>query len=116
MNLEKRKNQLAESIVFHTKQLENCKQELESLKDCRQPVMDELYNNMKSLFTVETNQGKYEHILGGDGRSAPWSEQRTGLIAVITITKDIYLDDRQKDIVKRFVNDVHKADCVKFKK
>ena len=114
MNLEERKEELKRDINKYSKWLEDCKNEYESLKDCVQPKTTELYNGIEKFFSVEKQNGKYEYILGGDGRSQPWSETRSGLIATIKIKKGIYLNTEQKKVIKEYVNETHNPDNIVF--
>lgn len=68
--------------------------QIEFLKNCKEFEVDDLlteYRNNDSLFLKsELVEAKYEYILGGDGRSSAWSEQRTALVQKITLT-NVYL-------------------------
>lgn len=115
MNLEQRKLELQRDINKYSEWLEDCKNEMETIKDSRQPKKIELYNGIEQFFSVEKTNGNYEYILGGDGRSQPWSETRKGMIVTIKIRDGIYLDNEQKDIVKKYVKDLHSPDHIKIK-
>ena len=47
-----------------------------------------------------TKKGIYKYILGGDGRSAPWDEQRTGIILTITVKDEYYLTRYQLESIE----------------
>lgn len=114
MNLEDRKEELKRDVNKYSKWLKDCENEYESLKDCIQPKTVEFYNGIEKFFSVEKQNGRYEYILGGDGRSQPWSEMRTGLIATIKINKGVYLNTEQKKVVIEYVNETHKPDNIVF--
>lgn len=69
---------------------------IEFLEKCKEFEVDDLlteYRNNDSLFVKsELIESKYEYILGGDGRSSAWSEQRTGLVQKITLI-NVYISD-----------------------
>ena len=116
MDLEGRKKYLENNLKGLYKRLEDLKKEIEFLKDKRQPKTSELYNGIENFFTVTITNSTYEFILGGDGRSAPWSEKRSGLVATIKVNDGIYLNSDQKEIVKQYVKEVHNPDHIVFKK
>lgn len=90
--------------------------DLELLTGKTQPETSALYNGIEEFFTVEINHNmEYEHILGGDGRSAPWSEQRTGKVAKIRINNDIWLNADQTKIILKYIEDLHQPDYVMYK-
>lgn len=75
----------------------------------------DLYARMGDILVINVGKGKYEHILGGDGRSSPWSENREGLVAKVQI-KDpsIYLSEDQVSIIRKYVMDVYGPDYIEF--
>ena len=114
MNIEEHKEKLKTDIYKYSKRLKDCKNEYESIKDCVQPKTTELYNGIEKFFSVDKQKGNYEYILGGDGRSQPFSETRSGLIATIKIEKGIYLNTEQKKVIKEYVKETHKPDNIVF--
>jgi hypothetical protein len=112
MDLEEKKQELQKDINNYSYWLKENKAHLHQLKNCRQPETSELYNNMDSLISVTKEKGNYEFILGGDGRSQPWSETREGIIATITLAKGIYLSGEQKRIVRTYVKEIHNPDNI----
>lgn len=114
MDLEEKKKSLQITIDDYSEIVKEAKEELEILKDCKQPNTVQLYNGIEEYFTVEKIYGTYEYILGGDGRSQPWSENRTGLIAKIKLKKGIYLSQEQRKIVEDYVISTHKPDHTNF--
>jgi hypothetical protein len=80
----------------------------------KQPTVSELYNGIEDYFSVRTINGNYEHILGGDGRSLPWSETRTGKITIVKINEDIYLSSDQINTVREYVKNKHNPDHVQI--
>ena len=115
MNLEQRKSELQRDINNYSKCLEDCKNEMEAIKDSRQPKTIELYNGIEKFFSIDKTNGNYEYILGGDGRSQPWSETRKGVIVTIKLADGIYLDNEQKKTVKEYVKELHSPDHIKMK-
>tara|TARA_B110000211_G_scaffold73647_1_gene85688 strand:- start:1244 stop:1594 length:351 start_codon:yes stop_codon:yes gene_type:complete len=103
---------LEESIVFKKRQLKNSQDQLDNLKNCKQPKTEDLYKGIENYFTVKNEAGKYEFILGGDGRSSAWSEQRSGKISTITLNKGVYLNVLQEKIVVEYVKEKYKSDKV----
>lgn len=90
-------------IKKQEKNLISLKEKFDELKIARQPTNDELYQNIKSFFDLSIINKEYEYILGGDGRSQPWSENRTGIVAIIKIKDGIYLNPYQLQIINDFV-------------
>ncbi len=85
-----------EKLNWLANELQNCHtkasklvETIEFLEKCKEFEVDDLlteYRNKDSLFVKsELLEAKYEYILGGDGRSSAWSEQRTGLVQKITL-------------------------------
>ena len=73
------------------------------LRNLKQPETSELFNGIDKYVELKTNlNAKYEFILGGDGRSRPWSEERVGKVITITIKEGVYLSYDQKDVVKSY--------------
>jgi len=90
--------------------------EIERLSKQSQPTISELYANIdKFIEFVILENSSYEHILGGDGRSRPWSEQRKGKVAEIIIKDLVFLSDEQIEVVKEYVNRIYKPDYITFK-
>lgn len=87
---------------------------LESLKSRKQPTMEEFYENMSSYITVKSAFRKYMFETGGDGRSQPPEEERHGKVCRVEIDKAIYLNQRQLDLIKQYVNDVHSPDHIEL--
>ena len=63
-------------------------------------------------FEINIYQGKYRFILGGDGRSQPWDEQRQGVIC--DIKSRYYLDESQRDIVTMYLKSLGQIDDINF--
>lgn len=64
-------------------------------------------------FSLRFKEKEYEYVLGGDGRSAPWSEKRFGKMC--TITKHIPMDDFQKELIIRAVSSLGEVEHIEFK-
>lgn len=114
MNLEDKKSQLRNDIRRYSRYLDQFKKKLDFIENCIQPKTIELYKGIDNFFKVKISEGQYEYILGGDGRSQPWSEYRTGRIAEIKLNKGIYLNDKQLEVVKEYVRECHNPDHLKI--
>lgn len=101
--IEQCRQNLKEAIGKHETLIATCKETLKRLETQKQPTMQELYNGMDDYFTRALEDTVHEHILGGDGRSQPWSEQRGGRVMTITIKEGIYLDGAQREAIKGYV-------------
>lgn len=112
MNLINKRTQLEQTIKRLTNSLEDAKKEYELIKDCVQIKTTDLYNGIEKYITTTKREGIYQYILGGDGRSSPWSENRIGVIATIKINKGFYLNDEQKNVVKEYVKEKYKPDHI----
>ncbi len=114
MKLEQKRINLQKDINHHSISLSYCKKELEQLKDCIEVDNTMLYEGIDKFFTVETITGIYEHVLGGDGRSRPWSENREGKISKIKLNKKYYLNESCKSIIKEYVKTSYGSHHVEF--
>tara|TARA_B100001146_G_C16049552_1_gene377215 strand:- start:259 stop:606 length:348 start_codon:yes stop_codon:yes gene_type:complete len=108
---------LKETIQYYKKQREEYATKLSEITDeiavlCNktQPDIDDLFATPASFFTVYEHIGDYEFILGGDGRSAPWSEMREGKICEVTINEDVFLSERQLKILKSYIQEKYHFD------
>jgi hypothetical protein len=75
--------------------------EIESLKICA-----------TKGFEINIYQGKYRFILGGDGRSQPWDEQRQGVIC--DIKSRYYLNQVQINIITSYLKSLGQIDDINF--
>ena len=114
MNLEQKKVEIERNIKRLSENLKLYRDEYESLKNSVQPKTTDLYNGIENFFTIDINKGSYEYVLGGDGRSQPWSESRNGLVATIKINKGIYLNEEQIKVIKEYAKEVYKVDYIRF--
>lgn len=64
------------------------------------------------LVSFEVKEGLYEYILGGDGRSQPWSENRKGIIAYVKINSIYYLSNENRDTVIKYLKATRKYNDV----
>lgn len=64
-------------------------------------------------FSIEISNDEKEVILGGDGRSKPWSTAKTQHQAIIS--SKYYITDYQKDMMKTHLNYLGYLDDVFFK-
>ena len=82
---------------------------IEELKSLEQIDTKDLYADITSIVSVKLDIRMHEKILGGDGRSQPWSKKEKGVIANIS-TSNYYLTEKQRDIVLNYVKATHEAD------
>lgn len=114
ISLENAISSIEHDIDLMQEQLNKNREYLSSLRKCHQPTNEELYKNISSFFIIENKKGQYEKILGGDGRSSPWSKDVYGEISVVKINGNIYLDYEQKQIIKEYVQRIHNPDHIKI--
>ncbi len=102
--IEDLKSRYEESIKLYNRQLSK-------LKSLVEVTANDLYNGIDRFIDVSIKEEKYEHILGGDGRSQPWSETRVGQVADVKIKAGYYVDEDDFDIITDYVrrkyNPVH---------
>lgn len=91
-------------------QLKNLKNRLQYL--CKAVEVD-LKDLIKSyhledgnFFKTESKEGKYEYILGGDGRSSPWSETRIGLVLNITLDNRFYISNSTREKFEEYLKNI----------
>lgn len=97
-----------------TKNLKESEEDLKDLKTRSPITTKDLYNGIDSYITIKVEDKEYEYILGGDGRSRPWSEKREGSVAEVYIKKGIYLDDRQRKVVREYVSSLVGSETVEI--
>jgi hypothetical protein len=73
------------------------------LKKSNQPKTEELYNGIEAFFTIKNVKKKYENILGGDGRSSAWSENKEGKVLEVTILEGVYLSEPQIKVLREYI-------------
>lgn len=114
--LKKRREYLKETIESKYSSIIEMEKELESLNKSVQLSNFDLYKSINEIVSYTKSEKKYEHILGGDGRSQPWSEQREGLVIEVTIKEGVFLNSTQEEIVKSYINDIEVSNKIIFKK
>jgi hypothetical protein len=111
MSLEEQVKRIESQVVFYKEWLEIYKEQLSKLKSLVEVTANDLYNGIDRFIDVSIKEEKYEHILGGDGRSQPWSETRVGQVADVKIKAGYYVDEDDFDIITDYVrrkyNPVH---------
>jgi hypothetical protein len=110
--LEERIKEYERDVKRSKSNLEEAEKALKDLKTRRSISTKELYNGINSYITIKIDDREYEDILGGDGRSRPWSETKKGKVADVYIKKGIYLDDIQRKIVIEYVSSLVEVDTV----
>lgn len=117
MTKQERIKDLEENIRVYTKRLEDDRDELERIKDAKELTVSALIKDwelQREYMTVTKGQGRYEHILGGDGRSMPWSEPRNGTILSIRIKKTVYVSDEDLHKFRQYVKSTCEEKIDKF--
>ena len=115
MNLEEKKADLNKRLKNVESSAATYKEELKLLETKTQPTNAQLHDGLSSYVDILIGEGEYTHVLGGDGRSRAWSEQRTGIVASLVVFPMYYLSSDQLKMVKRWVNDIHSPDHVELK-
>ena len=107
--------ELCDQIAKKKKELESLEVDYDNLNSKKQPTTKELYAGIEGYVTVLTKgRCKYEYILGGDGRSQPYSETREGNVSYITVNPQIYLDNVQRSIIIEYVSRCYIQDHIEF--
>ena len=110
MNLEEVKEDLKRIILDG----ENAKKELELLNTKKEVDNKFIYENIKTIFTIQQKEGKFKEILGGDGRSQPWDKDAEGVIVTIKLNETIFFNSEQEKIIKGIVKNMFDADHYEF--
>lgn len=83
-----------------TKRVELLKTENRLLSEMTELLLTDLITKQpheKDILKITKSKKSYENILGGDGRSSPWSEQKIGRVVEIRLIKpNIYLSEETK--------------------
>lgn len=110
MSLEIEKKRALYYYENALKEFKQWEQLIEKYNNCIEISDKELQSNINKYVTYKLEEGRYEYILGGDGRSQPWSEYRNGLLCNVTINENIYLSDKQEEIIRRHFHNNLKFD------
>lgn len=105
MNLKDRIQVAEASLIEAQERLKPIKDRYDYLMSCSQPTIEELFSDISEYVKSEIERKPYRHILGGDGRSRPWDEERTGNVLTITIMPKIYLSGSQKNMVREYYSE-----------
>jgi hypothetical protein len=115
--LQERKGLLLTWIEDAEKRIKEHETELKVLENLKEgthaEIMVKLFSQQEG-FKIDKKHGKYQHILGGDGRSQPWDETREGIICTIT-SSEYYLTSDQISEVKKIMLKEPDVDHVEFK-
>jgi DNA integrity scanning protein DisA with diadenylate cyclase activity len=103
MNLEQQVKHLEDSIERYQESIDLSKYQLSRLKSLVEVTANDLYNGIDRFIDVVMKKESYVHILGGDGRSQPWSETRVSLVADIKVKSGYYVDEDDFDIITDYV-------------
>ena len=105
------------SMNQHMKGYTSASKTLSRLNHCRE-ISDwklmNLYTGDIPGLTKNVTRGKYKYILGGDGRSAAWDEDRVGEIMTLNIDR-VYLSSNQEKMLKDLIRKIDKPDEIIFK-
>lgn len=74
--------------------------------------IDQIKDFSSENFDIKTTTRNYEFILGGDGRSQPWSETRHGTLCEVTLK--VFLTHKQKDILEKNLAELFIFDQLKI--
>lgn len=77
----------------HQNKIDQIDEKLKALQAKREIGIKDLFTEYEKRegFEVVKESGPYQYVLGGDDRSTPWDETRTGLVLKVTTPKDLYL-------------------------
>lgn len=115
MKLEDKILKTQNDLRHYKKEIKLLEEELKDLENSMLVSDGDLYNNITDYIEVNKHMNKkYEHILGGDGRSSAWSETRKGVVLELKIFKGYYLTQEQKDKVKSILKIIHSANEIKY--
>ena len=117
MNKQERIEELEENIRVYTKRLEDDRDELERVKDAKELTLSALIKDwelQREYMTVTKAKGSYEHILGGDGRSMPWSEKRSGTVMTVRIKKTVYVSKEDLHKFRKYIESTCEESIDKF--
>ena len=113
--LENKIKTLKEGISGYEDWLKDARQKLKKLESSKEITNSELYDQIKDIVSIDVKQGKYKHVLGGDGRSMPWNETIEGQVATVSTKEGIFITSEQKEIIKDYVNRTCDADHIEYK-
>ena len=113
---------LNKDIAKKQKSIDDSIKEIELLNSGKMLSNQDLYKlliNLSSDITsykgilYEIKEGKYMHILGGDGRSAAWDEQREGRVCMVRI--DYIVDGYdQAHLIHEYMYRLHPYDYIRI--
>jgi len=100
--------------------LESLKTEIIMLKTKQEASASDLIKDFESgagkFIRSKTRNSTYEFILGGDGRSQPWSEQRKGMVCEVAFISEIWASDESKQKLKIYIQQTKDFDHIVIKK
>lgn len=98
---------------FH-REAEKAKKVLDRITYSKCPTNDEFYKNIETYVDITVSEKNYTYILGGDGRSSSWDEERRGIVAEAVVKEGIYLTPNQIGILKNFIENTKKVDHIEI--
>lgn len=102
-----------ENAIDNVKSIQS---EIDKIKDLTEISLWDLHNSIESLYRIEINNTQYENILGGDGRSQPYSETKGGIVIDIIIEEGFYLPSRFEQNLIDYVVLINREENVQFDK
>jgi hypothetical protein len=75
-------------------------------------IADVLTHGIKSYADIKVVRKQYTYVLGGDGRSQPYDEQRTGLVVEVHMKEDYMLAYETRPFIERMLLETYNADHV----
>lgn len=103
---EKEINRLTELAISKAKEVNKLSERIDLLtnqKDFHHSDFVKPNTKDEKFFTYQIEKGSYENILGGDGRSRPWSEQKEGTICKVSLSPEYYFDQVHRQIIKTYI-------------
>jgi hypothetical protein len=75
-------------------------------------IIRDIEMNDFNLVSLEVKEGNYEYILGGDGRSQPWSEIRKGNIGYLKFKANYYVSNDNRDVIIKYLKSTRRYNDV----
>lgn len=92
-------------------------EEITIISKCKEIFISDLIVDFEKehsdYMTKNEVSGNYEFILGGDGRSRPWSEQRFGKILELKLS-DVYVSDEDLRKFHEYLKTTTKFNSIKI--
>jgi hypothetical protein len=111
MDLQELIKQCCEEQNKHQKMIDTYQRKLNALTIMTQPTVEEFYHNITTdkYYSIVFENKKYEHILGGDGRSSAWSELREGVVLTVKVKEQYYLTNEFITTLTNFIKEKYQG-------